>query len=71
MMPYHQNAGPSSSASSGGVGFIGALTILFIGLKLTGAIDWSWWWVWSPVLIGIALVLLIIVAALVIAARVR
>jgi len=27
----------------------GWLTILFIGLKLTGLISWSWWWVLSPI----------------------
>jgi len=32
-----------------GVGFLGLLTILFIGLKLTGFINWSWLWVLSPV----------------------
>lgn len=37
-----------SSGSNGGVGFVGLLTILFIGLKLTGHIDWSWLWVLSP-----------------------
>ena len=36
------------SGSGGGVGFFGLLTILFVGLKLTGYIDWSWWWVTSP-----------------------
>ena len=38
----------NNSNSSGGVGFCGLLTILFIGLKLTGYIAWSWWWVLSP-----------------------
>jgi hypothetical protein len=38
----------SNSSSSGGIGFTGLLTILFIGLKLTGHITWSWWWVLSP-----------------------
>lgn len=28
------------------------LTVLFVGLKLTGHIDWSWVWVLSPVWIG-------------------
>jgi len=28
--------------------FIPLLTLLFIGLKLTGYIAWSWWWVLSP-----------------------
>lgn len=43
----------SSSSSSGGIGFFGLLTIVFIVLKLTGYIDWHWFWVVSPVLIPI------------------
>lgn len=39
----------SSSSSSSGIGFCGALAILFIALKLTGVITWSWWWVLAPV----------------------
>ncbi len=35
----------SSSTESGGIGFIGALTILFIGLKMTDNVAWSWIWV--------------------------
>lgn len=35
--------------NEGGIGFFGLLTILFIGLKLTDFIDWSWWWVLSPI----------------------
>lgn len=31
------------------IGFMGLLTILFIALKLTGVIAWSWWWVLSPI----------------------
>ena len=38
----------SQSSSRGGIGFMGMLGILFIGLKLTGYIDWSWWWVLAP-----------------------
>jgi phosphoglycerol transferase MdoB-like AlkP superfamily enzyme len=53
-----------SSTQSGGVGFFGLLTITFIVLKLTGFIDWSWWWVLSPIwgitLLVVALVALII-----------
>lgn len=45
-----------ASQHSGGVGFLGLLTLLFIGLKLAGAIDWSWWWVWSPLWIPLAIV---------------
>jgi hypothetical protein len=35
----------TSNLNSGGIDFIGLLTILFIGLKLTNHIDWSWLWV--------------------------
>jgi len=45
----------SSSSSSGGIGFVGLLTILFIALKLTNYIDWSWWWVLSPLWISAAI----------------
>lgn len=48
--------------NSGGIGFCGMLTILFIGLKLTGNIDWSWWWVfspiWLPISVGVGSILL-------------
>jgi hypothetical protein len=50
-----------NSSSSSGVGFGGLLTILFIGLKLTGHIDWSWWWVLSPIWITVGIVLVILV----------
>lgn len=36
------------SKASGGVGFGSLLFLLFLGLKLTGHIDWSWWWVTAP-----------------------
>ena len=42
--------------SGGGIGFFGLLTILFIGLKLTGFITWSWWWVLAPIWIPMLLV---------------
>lgn len=44
--------------------FIGLLTILFIGLKLTNYIDWSWLWVLAPLWIPITLILLIVLAIL-------
>lgn len=40
-----------------GVGFGGLLTLLFITLKLTGVIAWSWLWVLAPLWIPLALVL--------------
>lgn len=44
---------------SAGVGFISLLTIAFIVLKLCGVIDWSWWWVVSPIWISVALVVVV------------
>lgn len=49
----------SSSSSSGGIGFVGLLTIVFIVLKLTNYIQWSWVWVLSPIWISILLWLVI------------
>ncbi len=41
------------TTSSGGIGFAGVLTIVFIVLKLIGVISWSWLWVLSPIWISI------------------
>jgi hypothetical protein len=58
----------NSSSSSGSVGFLGLLTVLFIGLKLTGYIAWSWWWVLAPLWGGLAVGLFIIIVFLLILA---
>lgn len=42
----------TSISSSSGVGFAGLLTIVFIVLKLTGVIAWSWVWVLAPLWVG-------------------
>lgn len=39
------------------MGFLGWLTLLFVGLKLTGYIGWSWLWVLSPIWIPVVIVL--------------
>lgn len=38
------------------VSFLGLLTLIFITLKLTDHIDWSWWWVLAPLLIPVAII---------------
>jgi len=50
--------------NSGGIGFGGMLQVLFIGLKLTGHINWSWWWVFSPTLFGISFLVFILIFVL-------
>lgn len=52
--------------SSRGLGFLDALQIVFIVLKLTHVIDWSWWLVLIPLWIGATmLVCLLVYAAIV------
>jgi len=60
-----------SSSSSSGTGFVGLLTIVFIVLKLTGYIQWSWFWVLSPMVFSIGLVLSIVGFCLIMAAIVK
>lgn len=57
-------------SSTGGVSFTSLLALLFIGLKLGGVINWSWWWVTLPLWGGLALfTLFAIVAVLFIALK--
>lgn len=49
--------------NSGGVGFTALLTLLFIGLKLTGYITWSWVWVLSPMWIVFLIIFTILMVA--------
>lgn len=38
----------SKEVNTGGISFLGLLTIVFITLKITNVITWSWWWVLLP-----------------------
>jgi len=42
---------------SGGVSFLSLLFLLFLALKLTGYITWSWWYVTMPLWGGLAIAL--------------
>lgn len=57
-----------SKGTSGGTGYVGLLTIVFITLKLLGKITWSWVWVLSPIWISIIIYVVIIIIALIAAA---
>ena len=56
----------SNNTSSGGIGLPGLLTVFFIGLKLTGYISWSWWWVLSPLWISALLAIAFLSVAFII-----
>lgn len=51
----------NSSSSSSGISFLGMLAILFIGLKLTEHITWSWWWVLAPLWMPLSLMIVILI----------
>ena len=44
-----------------GIGLDIILFVVFLILKLTGDIDWSWWWVTSPLWIPIAVVIVFVI----------
>lgn len=50
------------------IGFAGLLAIVFIALKLTGVIAWSWLWVLSPLWIVLAIALAFFLLVLLVAA---
>jgi ABC-type antimicrobial peptide transport system permease subunit len=49
----------ANNNTSNGIGFGTVLFLVFLVLKLTDNIDWSWWWVISPLWIPIALIIAI------------
>lgn len=54
----------NNDSSGGGVRFAGLLTVLFIGLKLTGHITWPWVWVLSPLWITLDIGIIALLAFL-------
>lgn len=53
---------PSNSSTSG---ILEVVTIVFVILKLTGVVDWSWWIVFSPILVPITIGLVILLLMLI------
>ncbi len=55
--------------TSSGVTFASLLFLLFLALKLTHVIDWSWWWItaplWGPfVIVVVALIIITVITVL-------
>lgn len=46
------------------IGFCTAVFLIFLTLKLTNIITWSWWWVTAPLWMPTALVILICILAI-------
>ena len=54
-----------------GVNLSSVLFIVFLILKLTGNIDWNWWWITSPLWIPAALLIIVGILMLCIKAIIR
>lgn len=52
MKQYRGRIMKNKQTGKGSVSFLGLLVLVFITLKLTNFITWSWWWVLSPLWIG-------------------
>ena len=50
----------NNTSVNSGMGLSGWLTVLFIGLKLTGYITWPWVWVLSPLWISLGFLIIIL-----------
>lgn len=65
------SAGKQVQVGGNGIGLPGALFVAFVVLKLTGVIDWSWWWVTAPLWIGFAVSAFFLLIGLLIVATAR
>lgn len=63
----HNMSNNTSTSFTTGPGLPSLLTVLFVALKLMGYIAWSWWWVFSPLWIPLAIVLAFIIVVGVVA----
>ena len=57
----------NNSNSGSGIGLCSVLFIILLTLKLIGVISISWWWVFSPLIVGFAIgiICLIIILTLI------
>lgn len=51
-----------------GLNFADVLLLIFITLKLLGIINWSWWWVLSPIWIPLAIIVVLVAIYFIVAA---
>ena len=56
-----------NTTSYRGPGYLGLLSLIFVAAKVTGYIDWSWWIVFSPVILHFVIISIVVVVAVIIA----
>jgi hypothetical protein len=59
----------SRESSSSGIGIGMILFLIFMVLKLTNHIDWSWWWITSPLWIPVSFLILFFLISYIILKR--
>ena len=68
-MASYDSSSRKSSSAGGGVGCLTTILIVFVILKLTHLIDWSWWIVLIPLWIELGIfalfLMLIVIVALI------
>lgn len=62
---YKQHDKRTTEIAKGGMNFLEALLLVFIILKLCQIINWSWWWVLSPMWIPLALWLILLIITII------
>lgn len=40
--------------------FLELMFLMFLGLKISGMIDWSWWWVFAPLWMPLGIAVLVV-----------
>lgn len=60
MSYFNSSSTTVTTTSNNGIGFGGLLFLVFLVLKLTHVIDWSWWWVTSPLWVPFSISVIII-----------
>lgn len=53
------------------MGLLEILTIIFVVCKLAGVITWSWWLVFSPILVAVGLYVIIFVGYVIAALKLK
>jgi len=48
-----------------GIGLGTILFLIFMVLKLTGNIDWSWWWITAPIWLPIGIIIIVLLVMLI------
>ena len=63
-MSYDYNGKVNTGSHTG---ILTLLQVMFIGFKIAGVVEWSWWYVFMPTLAPLALIVALVLVSIVIA----